>query len=250
MPVTGYASTDDGVLIATTNLNKFKLIPKPNKFNQPYVEVGPALTWGDIYKRLSNYGLIAVGGRVATVGTSLLLGGGLSYFSGIYGWAANNVVNFELVTADSMILQVNARTYPDLFWALKGGSNNFGIVTRYDLKTFPRRQIFGGTVVWDMPYVQDFIEAQSAFIAPGGGADDPKAAIMSNWQINPLTGVVSASSVLVYDAPDPAPRALENFTGITALSSDTKVQTMSSIADGTIGFGERDLRYVTLRRLL
>jgi hypothetical protein len=57
------------------------------------------------------------------------LGGGISYFSQQRGWAANNIVNYEVVTASSKVIQVNAQSHSDLFWALKGGSNNFGIVT-------------------------------------------------------------------------------------------------------------------------
>lgn len=242
MPVTGAASTDHGVLIGMTNLNKIELKPTPNEFNQAYVSFGPGLRWGYIYDWLNPYGLIVAGGRVPTVGSSLLLGGGISYFSGNVGWAANTVVNYELVTADSKILQVNARSHPDLFWALKGGSNNFGIVTRYDLKTYPKGPIFGGTVSWDTQYVQRYIDAHSAFIAPGGGADDPKAAIMPDWQITPLTGDLTAASVLLYDAADPAPRALENFTSIPTTSSSVAVQNFSLIAQGTSGFGDRDLR--------
>ena len=66
----------------------------------------------------------------------------MTFLSQQHGWMSNNVLNFELVTSSADILQVNQKTYPDLFWALRAGGNNFGIVTRFDLRTYPIGPIF------------------------------------------------------------------------------------------------------------
>lgn len=64
------------------------------------------------------------------------LTGGISFFSGYHGWALDNVDNYETVLADGSIVNANNRTRQDLFFALRGGGNNFGVVTRMDLNTF------------------------------------------------------------------------------------------------------------------
>ena len=242
MPIAGYASTNDGVLIGTTNLNILELAPMPNTYNHSYLKLGPANRFGDVYVWLDDRDLVIYGGRVTTVGTSLLLGGGISYLSGEGGWACDNIVNIELVTADSKILQVNKQTYPDLFWALKGGSNNYGIVTRYDVKTFPRGTLYGGTVTWSKAQVPAYLEAQTSYIVEGGGSDDPKSAIMPDFQITPLTGDQSASSVLFYDAADPSPKALENFTAIPTNQSTLGLAKMGQLTNSTAAFGALQLR--------
>lgn len=84
----------------------------------------------------------------------------MSYYLSAKGWGANHVVNFEIVDAAGDILQVNATSYPDLFWSLKGGSNNFGIATRYDLETFPLIDIYGGFLTSNETYVNDVVQGK------------------------------------------------------------------------------------------
>lgn len=71
--------------------------------------------------------------------SSLVLGGGLSFLSTQHGWAANSVVEYEIVLANATILNVSQTSHPDLWKALKGGINNYGIVTAYTLKAVSRR---------------------------------------------------------------------------------------------------------------
>ena len=220
-------------------------VSTPNLFNVSYVRAGAAFRWQELYSYLESRGLLCIGGRITSIGSSLLLGGGLSYFSGFRGWAANNVVNYEVVLANSSIIQVNNNSAPDLFWALKGGTSNFGIVTRYDLLTFPTSQMFGGTVSWAPNYTQRYLDAQTAFIMPGGGAEDPKAAIMPGTYYVPMTKQNSAGITLLYYGADENPRALENFTSIPTLTGSFKVQNYTAIVNTTAGFAPRNKRSVT-----
>jgi len=75
--------------------------------------------------------------------------GGISYFSARKGFASDNVDNFEVVLANGEVVNANAASNSDLFRALKGGSNNFGVVTRYDLRSFPQGKFWGGSIVYD-----------------------------------------------------------------------------------------------------
>ncbi|PVH91512.1 FAD-binding domain-containing protein, partial [Periconia macrospinosa] len=243
MPVPGHASLDDGVMIATTHLTEKTLVRTPNSYGTDYLRVGPGFRWSEVYSFLEQYGLAAIGGRVSSVGSSLLLGGGLSYFSSAHGWAANNILGFELALANGSLIDVNAESAPDLYWALKGGSNNFGIVTRYDLKTFPLGQVFGGSVTWASNDTQRYLDAQTAFILPGGGAEDDRAAIMPNFAYNPVTGQNVSSTVYMFNGSDPNPAALRNFTSISITSGSVGVSNFSEVVASTAGYAPRDRRW-------
>lgn len=230
-----------GVMIATTHFTELQSVSTPNAYNASYVRAGAAFRWQELYLYLETQGLLCVGGRISSVGSSLLLGGGLSYFSGIRGWTANNVVNYELVLANSSIIQVNNKTAPDLFWALKGGSNNFGIVTRYDLMTFPTGPVYGGSVNWASEDTQRYLDAQTAFILPGGGSEDQKAAIMPNFGYSPTTRQNSSGVVLLYDNPV-KPKAFENFTSIPSVSGSLGTTTLVGIVNTTAFYAPRNKR--------
>lgn len=82
---------------------------------------------GDVYGTLDPFNLTAVGGRILGIGVGgSILGSGLSYLTDLYGLACDNVVNFEVVLADGSLVNANNTSNTDLFWALKGGINNFG----------------------------------------------------------------------------------------------------------------------------
>ncbi|KAI0454666.1 FAD-binding domain-containing protein [Xylaria acuta] len=133
-PNTRFASVDGtGVLLDLKSLDSIAL------GRDDVLRVGPGQTWERIYHVVQQKGRSVIGGRHGSVGVAgLLLGGGLSFFPSLYGMAVDNVVNFEVVLSDSSIVNANGAENPDLYKALKGGGANFGIVTRFDLETYPR----------------------------------------------------------------------------------------------------------------
>ncbi|KAK8022392.1 FAD-binding domain-containing protein [Apiospora rasikravindrae] len=113
--------------------------------------VGAGAKWGDVFTELEKTNRTVVGGRLRDVGVGgLLLGGGLSHFSGMHGWACDNVRNYEVVLANGSVIDVSQSTHPDLYRALRGGGNNFGVVTRFDLDLFTQGPIWGGLHVWPL----------------------------------------------------------------------------------------------------
>ncbi|KAI8229620.1 Bifunctional solanapyrone synthase [Colletotrichum sp. SAR 10_86] len=131
--IPGMAGIEDGVLIALEKMNGFSL-----SSSGEVVSLGPGNHWGRVYETLESQGLAVTGGEMAVVGIAgLLTGNGLSYFLGSRGWSSADVANFEVVLAGGKVVNANATENSDLWWALKGGSNNFGIVTRFDMNTFP-----------------------------------------------------------------------------------------------------------------
>lgn len=91
------------------------------------------------------------------------VGGGLAYFSGIYGLACDNVKNYEVVLADGMISEINQESNPDLYWALRGGGNNFAVVTRYDLDAYPIQDFYAGSLVFNTSEIDSLVESYYHF---------------------------------------------------------------------------------------
>lgn len=136
-PNKGFASIDGGPLISTKYLNEVNFDP-----SSMTVRVGPGNDWEDVQKQLTPAGVTVVGGRIGGVGVGgYVLGGGLSFLSTEYGWAANNIVEFEVVLANATIVYASENSHPDLYKALKGGGNNFGIVTSYKMIAHPQGKV-------------------------------------------------------------------------------------------------------------
>ncbi|KAL8904440.1 MAG: hypothetical protein Q9207_003269 [Kuettlingeria erythrocarpa] len=133
----GFANVDDyGVLIDVVNLDQIT-------YNQKTITFGSGQRWGQVYEYLNNTGVIAVGGRSPDVGVGgLMLGGGMPYFSSLYGIVSDGAQEHELVLANSTIVRANAQQNTDLFKALKGGGSNFGIVTKYSVDAISSTDIW------------------------------------------------------------------------------------------------------------
>lgn len=159
-----------------------------------------------------------------TVGVGgLSLGGGLNYYRSVHGWAANSILNYELVTAHGEVLQVNADTRPDLFWALKGGSGNFGFITRFDLAIFPLIEIYGGNFLTNWSGIDSLVKAVAAFAdTVNGGIADPLAAVNPTVQFATDTRELSSFTNVFYNASTgSAPAAVKQFTEVPTSGPST-----------------------------
>lgn len=131
--------------------------------------VQPGARWGPVFQALEPYGIGVAGGRQTTVGVAgFLLGGGNSWFNNAYGWGCDMVKNFEVVLANGEVVNANADENRDLWISLKGGSGNFGLVTRFDLEGIPLADpanpvMWGGKMVWDISVIDDVIDTLVAF---------------------------------------------------------------------------------------
>ena len=245
MPVPEAAGISDGVLISTEKLNRL-VLTKDKKIAQ----VGPGLRWSAVYDWISTYNLGVLGGRYGPVGVpGVLLGGGINYFGSHYGWSSSRVANFEVVLANSSIVQANNKTNSDLFWALKGGSSNFGIVTRFDLQTFPVTSTYGGTTVYQSSSLNDYINAIASYVIPGGGSDDVRGSINPTLQMNVSSGTFTINSISSHIGSDPSPAMFANFTKIPVNFTDNSVrQNFSAFTDETSApiYGDRSHRSVPI----
>ncbi|KAL0573632.1 hypothetical protein V5O48_008328 [Marasmius crinis-equi] len=145
----GSSNIDKGLLIDLGHLRGIEVDHERN-----VARLGPSLLWGEVYTTLSSLNLYVAGGRLPVVGVGgFLMHGGISFSSFEHGFASETVVNYEVVLADGSIVNANATSYPDLFWALKWGSTNYGIVTRLDLSTYtlPPKFWAGMVVYHELP---------------------------------------------------------------------------------------------------
>ncbi|HEY3401480.1 MAG TPA: FAD-binding oxidoreductase [Geothrix sp.] len=126
-------------------------------------------TLGDLDRETQVHGLATVLGFVSATGIAgLTVGGGFGYLTRRYGWTCDNLVSMEVVTADAQVLRASAEENADLFWALRGGGGNFGIVTAFEYRLFPvGPEILGGAMAW---HAEDARQVLEAFRACGATA--------------------------------------------------------------------------------
>ncbi|KAF8267724.1 hypothetical protein EI94DRAFT_1801300 [Lactarius quietus] len=167
----GFSSTS-GVQISLTRFDTFEVNSEAQT-----VDLGPSLVWDDVYDRLDPYGVTVIGGRSPGVGVGgLILGGGYSFRSNEFGLALDNIVALELVLPNGTITTVTEEDH-DLWFALRGSGNNFGIVTKFTLKSHPQGEIWGG----DISYGSDQLQAIKIAITEFSKVTDTNATLLPSF---------------------------------------------------------------------
>ncbi|KAI9060011.1 FAD-binding domain-containing protein [Trametes sanguinea] len=211
-----YSSTT-GVQIAMTRFNEVNYDANANT-----AQVGAGLIWDDVYAALEPHAAGAVGGRVSGIGVAgFSLGGGYSWKTNQYGLALDNLSGLELVLANGTILNVSQDSHPDLFWGLKGGFNNFGVVTGLNLTTHPQTAVWGGllTVIGDQVGAVNAATVQFAQTVT-----DPKAQVIPSYAY--AQGQLVMSLDLFYDSPTPPRGIFDAYLAIPAVQTDLKTRSL------------------------
>ncbi len=125
------------------------------------VHVGPGCLLGEVDQATQQHGLATVLGFVSETGVAgLTLGGGFGYLTRRFGWTVDNLAEVQVVTADGQLRTANRDQHPELFWALRGGGGNFGVVTRFTFRLHPvGPTITGGLIVWSAERAADVLAA-------------------------------------------------------------------------------------------
>lgn len=174
--------------------------------------------------------------QVASVGVSgLTLGGGISHFANAYGWACDNIDSYEVVTASGIVVTASPSKFSDLYWSLRGGGNNFGIVTKFNMRTFVQGAMWGGQrghleSEWDKVFDAYYNLAKNA-------AKDIKQAQIVSFALQGGTKI--AAPDLEYSDPTPWPPVFDEWKAIPAVLDTTKIANMSEMAQ-TLGAGAPD----------
>ncbi len=159
----GLGSCDDGLVI---DLSPMKGIRIDQAAGTVRVEGG--CTWGDVDHATSPFGLAVPTGFLSTTGVGgLTLGGGLGYLTRHYGLTIDNLLEVDMVLADGRLVTASPEEHEDLFWAVRGGGGNFGVVTSFLFQGRPVSTVYGGPMFWEMEHA---------------------AAVMRTWRDLILTG--------------------------------------------------------------
>lgn len=227
-PWAGAANIQGGVTVDMQNITGVSLDPQ-----KKIARIGSGERWANVYSVLGQHGLAVAGGRVSKVGVGGLTAGGsfpavhfpnshdsicsqiydpggLSYHSSARGFVCDNVINYEIALASGEIVEANAQSYPDLFHALKGGNNNFGVITRFDMQTFQQGQMLGGLISYNSSAFPDVAKAFIDFAFDPN--PDPDAHVIAAASF--VQGMEAAVANIYHAKPSPNPPSLEPFIKI------------------------------------
>ncbi|KAH7071384.1 hypothetical protein BKA63DRAFT_578589 [Paraphoma chrysanthemicola] len=225
----GASSIENGITVSMENFKKVKV-----SNDKTTADIGPGNRWVDVYTALEKSGVGVVGGRMAPVGVpGLVLGGGISFFSNKLGWACDNVASYEVVTASGLIVTASATNLPDLYWALRGGGNSFGIVTNFKLRAFPLGQMWGGQRIFTENNFPKVLDAIYKFATSGSTTDNDAAQIVSFGNIAAIGKIAIVQ--MHYAKPISNATVFADLNAIAPVMSNTAV---GSLAEMTIKMNE------------
>jgi FAD/FMN-containing dehydrogenase len=215
----GHGTTDGGIVL---DLSSLKSLEVDRDARVAWAESGS--TAGEVTRALAEHGLAVGFGDTGSVGIGgLTLGGGVGYLVRKHGLTIDDVLAAEIVTADGRFLRVSADEHPDLFWAIRGGGGNFGVVTRFRYRAHPLERVTGGMLV--LPATADVV---AGFVAAADAAPEELSTIANVMPAPPMPflpaeahGKLVVLALLVHAGPlDEAEGVLAPFRGLAEPVAD------------------------------
>ncbi|KAL9057835.1 MAG: hypothetical protein Q9162_002065 [Coniocarpon cinnabarinum] len=218
-PNASSANTQGGITLDLSQLNFIHVSD-----DRGSTVVGPGARWIDLYEKLDPMGLTVAGGRASNVGVGgLTLGGGISFFSPRTGFVCDNIEEFEVVRADGEKINASNTENRDLWVALKGGGNNFGVVTKLTIRTFTNSKLWAGYLYHPvsvgprlMQVFYDFGEEVNR---------DPYANALLALGYDAKMRVTGIASIIQYTKAESNPKVLKGFMDTKRFWSTVKFQT-------------------------
>src|ERR1017187_5358558 len=159
--VPGFGTNDGGVVIDLSRMKGIRVDPTART-----VRAEGGCTWGDLFRATYEFGMTTPGGIISTTGIGgLTLGGGIGHLSRGRGLSIDNLLSADVVTADGRFRVASERENPDLFWALRGGGGNFGVVTSFEYRLHPVKDVFVGLVFFELSAAKQILEFYRQYIA-------------------------------------------------------------------------------------
>ncbi|KAI0008000.1 hypothetical protein F4779DRAFT_618996 [Xylariaceae sp. FL0662B] len=206
-PAPGCSNINNGI---TLNLARLRGID----IHHGNVSIAAGELWGSVYEKLGEQGLGCAGSRSAKGGIAgLALTGGLSFFSSREGFICDDVVNYEVVLASGEVVNANANENADLWLALRGGGNNFGVVTRFDMKTFEQGPMYGGSLYYFNPSFPGQIKALVSELQKPDASNDTHLMVSLGYTAAFSSDPVALNQVYYTKAVEKPP-VLDPFTSI------------------------------------
>lgn len=151
--VSGSSMIEDGLVIDMSGMKSVRVDPKRRA-----ARVEGGATWNDVDHATHTFGLATPAGIISTTGVAgLTLGGGFGHLSRHYGLSADNLLSADVVTADGRLVTASADENPDLFWALRGGGGNFGVVTSFEFQLHPVDTVYAGPIFYPVEHTETLL---------------------------------------------------------------------------------------------
>jgi FAD/FMN-containing dehydrogenase len=188
----GYATNDGGMVIDLAPMKAISVDPARQR-----ARAGGGVLWREFDAATQAHGLATTGGTVSNTGIAgLTLGGGLGWMMGKHGASVDNLAAAEVVTADGQLRRASPTEHPDLFWALRGGGGNFGVVTALEYRLHPVTQVLGGLVLHPLAHATDMLRFYRDFCATLPDEAEAYAALLTSPD-----GIPMAAMLLGYNGP-------------------------------------------------
>jgi FAD/FMN-containing dehydrogenase len=233
----GFAVADGALMLDLSAMKAIQVDPAART-----AVAGPGLLWSELDAATQASGLATTGGVVGSTGIAgLTLGGGIGYLDRLAGLTCDNLLGAEVVTAGGQVVQASGDSHPDLFWALRGGGGNFGVVTSFTYRLHPVTEVYGGLLAYTSDHAVEMLQAYREFSA---GAPERLAlyaglvtAPPASFVPEHLRGQRVASLIPVYfGAAGEAARALAPLLALAPpaldLTRPMSYQQMQQLTDG------------------
>ena len=197
--VNGHAVCDDGIMLDLSPLKRIDVDPRAR-----VARAQAGVTWGEFDVATQEHGLATTGGRITTTGIAgLTLGAGSGWLERMYGYTSHNLVAAEMVTADGQLVRASEDENADLFWGLRGGGGNFGVVTQFEYRLHEvGPMVTAGMVLWTLEqagevlrFYRDWIESAPDEISGGAAVvtAPPEGFVPAELQGKPVFAVIPIS---------------------------------------------------------
>jgi FAD/FMN-containing dehydrogenase len=214
--IAGTSVVEGGLTLDLSRMREVSVDP-----DAKVARVGPGCLLGEVDQATQAHGLATVLGFVSETGVAgLTLGGGFGYLTRRFGWTVDNLAEVEVVTADGQVRTANRDQHPELFWALRGGGGNFGVVTRFSFRLHQvGPTVTGGLIVWSAERAAEVLAAyrelteqapRELTAATIARLAPPAPFLPQAWHGKPITGMILCHSGANADADLAPVRALGN----------------------------------------
>ena len=188
----GYGTNDGGLVIDLSLMKGIRVDPDART-----VSAQGGVLWRDLDHETQAFGLATTGGTVSNTGiVGLTLGGGLGWLMGKHGLSIDNLISADVVTADGQFRKASVKDNSDLFWALRGGGGNFGVVTSLEYRLHPVTQVLGGMVIYPLDQARDVLRFYRDFSGTLPDEAEAYAALLTAPE-----GMPVAALILGYNGP-------------------------------------------------
>ncbi len=199
-----HVAGDGALLIRTSGMAGVLIDP-----DRRTARVGPGTRWGEVVDAAAPLGLAPLSGSSSNVGVAgYTLGGGLGWLSRRHGFAADSLLRAEVVTADGRLVTASRDSYPDLFWALRGGGGNFGIVTSLEFRLYPAATVYAGIAYFPFSRAAGTLTRYREWAASEPGELTTAIVLTSETPDSGMRGPALALRALYLGTADDARRAL------------------------------------------